>query len=98
MNKENNIDNSNNVSLLMLESAMMHLQQTNKRLARITIVALILMGLMFGFFVYLFTSFEITTEDVVVDSDNGNANYIGNDGDIVNGSGQGEEDNDQEEK
>lgn len=92
------IDDSNNISLVMLESAMMHLQQTNKRLARITICALVLMALMFGFFVYLFTTFEITTEDVVVDSDYGNANYIRNDGDIVNGSGESEEDNDQEQK
>ena len=86
------------ISLITLESAMMHLQETNKRMARITICALILMGLMFGFFVYLFTSFEITTEDIVVDSDNGNANYIGNDGDIINGSGTCEEDNNQEQK
>ena len=88
----------NDISLVTLESAMMHLQETNKRLARITIVALILMGLMFGFFVYVLTNFEVTTEDVVVDSSNGNANYIGNDGDIVNGSGTCEEDNNKEEK
>ena len=86
------------VSLVMLESAMMHLQKANKRLATITIVALVIMGLMFGFFIYLFSTFEITTEDVVVDSDIGNANYIGNDGDIINGSGTCEEDNDKEQK
>lgn len=53
---------NSNVSLIMLESAMMHFQQANKRLARITICALVLMTLMFGFFVYLFTAFEITAE------------------------------------
>lgn len=89
---------NSNVSLIMLESAMMHLQQANKRLARITICALVLMTLMFGFFVYLFTAFEITTEDVVIDSSNGNAGYIGNDGEIINGSGNSEEADDQEEK
>ena len=88
----------NNISLAVLESCVMHLQQTNKRLAKITIVALVLMAIMFGFFVYLFTSFEITTEDVLVDSDYGNANYIGNDGEIVNGSGTCTEDNNKEEK
>lgn len=86
------------VSLVVLESAMMHLQETNRRLARITICSLILMCIMFGFFVYLFTTFEITTEDVTVDSGNGNANYIGNDGEIINGSGTSEEDNNQKEK
>ena len=83
------------ISLVMLESALMHLQETNKRLAKITICALILMGLMFGFFVYILTNFEVSTEDVVLDSTNGDANYIGNDGDIINGSDTSEENNDQ---
>ena len=87
-----------NISLVMLESAMMHLQQVNKRLARITICALVLSAIMFGFFVYLFTSFEITTEDVVVDSNQGNANYIGNDGEIINGNGNSQEEDIQEER
>ncbi len=87
-----------NISLVMLESAMMHLQKANKRLACITLVALIVMSFMFGFFVYVFTSFEITTEDVVLDSGNGNANYIGNDGEIINGSDPREENDNQEEK
>ena len=86
------------VSFVTLESAMMHLQETNKRLARITVLALLLMSFMFGFFVYFLCSFEISTEDVVVDSNNGNANYIGNDGDIVNESGTSEEDNNKKEK
>lgn len=89
---------NHNVSLIMLESAMMHLQQANKRLARITICALVLMALMFGFFVYLFTAFEVTTEDVSVDSGSGNANYIGNDGEIVNGIDNGQETDNQEER
>lgn len=84
-----------NISLVTLESAMMHLQETNKRLARITVCALILMALMFGFFVYLFTSFEVTTEDITIDSAHSTANYIGNDGDIVNGSDNSEKDHDQ---
>ena len=92
------MEDHNNISLVMLESAMMHLQQTNKRLARITICALVLMMFMFGFFVYLFTAFEITTEDIVIDSSNGNANYIGNDGDIVNGDDNSQEENDQKER
>ena len=87
-----------NISLIALESAMMHLQTVNKRLAIITVIALIFMASMFGFFVYVLTNFEITTEDVVVDSDYGNANYIGNDGDIVNESGTSQEVNDKEKE
>lgn len=87
------------ISIIALESAMMHLQQANKRLTTITIVALTVMAMMFGAFIYFFTSFEVTTEDVVVDSgNNGNANYIGNDGDIVNGNGTSEENNNPQEE
>lgn len=86
------------IPLAALESAMLHLQETNKRLARLTVLALVAMLVMFGAVIYFFTAFEVTTEDVVVDSDQGNANYIGNDGSIVNESGQSEEDNDKEEK
>lgn len=87
-----------NISLIMLESTMMHMQQINKRMARITVLAICLALFMFGFFVYLFTAFEITTEDVAIDSGNGNASYIGNDGDIINGNDNSQEKDNQEEK
>ena len=92
------MDNQERVSLVMLESAMMHLQKANKRLTIITICSLVCMMLMVCFLAYLFTGFEINTEDVLIDSDYGNANYIGNDGDIINGESTCEENNDQEEK
>lgn len=73
------------ILLATFESALMHLQKANKRLTIITVTALVLMGLMFGCFIYLFTGFEFTTESVTIDSHEGTANYIGNDGDITNG-------------
>lgn len=79
------------VSLATFESAMMHLQQTNKRLAVITIISLVLMCMVFGMFIYFLHGFNITAEDVSLKSDKGNANYIGNDGDIVNVGSESEE-------
>ena len=87
------------ISLIAMESALMHLQQANKRLAVITIVTLVIMSMMLGAAIYFFTQFEVSTEDVVVDSSgNGNANYIGNDGDITNGIGMSEENDNQKEE
>lgn len=74
------------VSLAVFESALMHLQKANKRLTIIVVIALLLMGCMFGTFIYFFTNFEVSTETVTIDSHQGTANYIGNDGDITNGS------------
>jgi len=81
------------VSILTMESAMMHLQEANRRLARITMIALTLMFVMFGCFMYFLTNYEISTEEVTVDSKSGPANYIGNDGEINNGVSESEEDN-----
>lgn len=86
--------------LAAFESAMMHLQKANKRLTIITIISLILTGAMFCTFMYFLTSYEITAEQITVDSTDGPANYIGNDnnGDINNGFSDSEEDNDKAEK
>lgn len=77
---------TDSVPQVAFESVLMHFQKVNKRLTIITITALVLMGLMFGAFIYLFTGFEVSTEAVTIDSHQGTANYIGNDGDITNGS------------
>lgn len=79
------------VSLATFESAMMHLQQANKRLSIITVTALVLMCMVFSMFIYLLYNFDMTAEKVSLKSDKGNANYIGNDGDIVNDRSESEE-------
>lgn len=64
------------------------MERVNKRLW-ITLVILIflLVGSNIGWMIYENSFEEVTkTEEIVIDSDDGgNANYIGNDGDIVNG-------------
>ena len=74
------------VSLATLESALSHAQEINHRMAIVTIIALLVMGLMFASLLYFLTGFEVSTEAVTIDSHQGTANYVGNDGDIINGA------------
>ena len=92
------MDEFEKVSIGTMESALQHLQETNKRLAMITALALIIAGVMFCSLMYFLTNYEIVTQDVTIDSHEGTANYIGNDGDIINGSDQGENNNSAEEE
>ena len=89
-----------NILLATFESAMMHMQKVNKRISFVATVAILVVGLMFCTFMYFLTNYEITAEQVTVDSKDGPANYIGNDnnGEVNNGNGDGQENNDQEEK
>ena len=76
-----------NVPYVVHESAMARAERHSKRLVAIIILLiLLLVGSNIGWLVYESSFEEVTTEEIVVDADeNGNANYIGNDGDIING-------------
>lgn len=78
------MDNKN-VSQAALESALEHMQEANKRLAALLCVALAIIGLIVLGGLYLIFGCDISTEAITIDSHQGTANYIGNDGDIVNG-------------
>ena len=82
------MDEKTSVSLAALDSALTHLQEANKRLARLLAVALIAIIFLFGTVLYFLMNYEVVTQDVKIDSEDGTANYnyIGNDGDIDNGS------------
>ena len=61
--------------------------EKNRLIERIIFIAIII-SMVIGFCIYesQFEVVEVTEENIVVDADeNGIANYIGNDGDIVNG-------------
>lgn len=63
-----------------------HLRREKRLIAIIVLVIVLLVGSNIGRLVYENSFEEVTTEEIVVDADkNGNANYIGNDGDIING-------------
>lgn len=81
-------DEVRSVSIAALESALSHLQEANKRLARILALALIILAGVICGVLYFLMNYEIVATDVTLDSHEGPAsyNYIGNDGDIDNGS------------
>lgn len=82
------MDDRTHVSIAALDSALTHLQEANKRLARLFALSLVINILLFGTVFYFLMNYEIVAQDVQIDSKDGiaNYNYIGNDGDIDNGS------------
>ena len=96
-NNCNTAENTNvSVPYVVHESAMARSERHNKR---IWIVILVLIGALIGTnlaWIIYENSFEgvITTEEIIVDAgDNGNANYIGQDGNIYNGEDYSKENN-----
>ena len=84
------------VPYIVHESDMSRLE---RQLKRLWIVILVLIFLLVGtniVWIVYESQFETveTVEEIVVDADeNGIANYIGNDGDIINGEGYSKENN-----
>ena len=78
------------------ESAMARSERQNKTLWAVILVLIgALIGTNLAWIIYE-NSFEevITTEEIIVDAeDNGNANYIGQDGNIYNGEDYSKENN-----
>ena len=61
-------------------------ERREKRLVIALIVAIVMFFACNCAWLYAWCEYDYSSEDVVIDSqDGGNANYIGNDGDIVNG-------------
>lgn len=85
------------VSYVVHESAMARAEREKKRLWILLIISWVAVLLIVGIFTYERLQYDYTSEtyeEVVVDSkDGGNANYIGNDGDIINGENNSEKDN-----
>lgn len=80
------MDEQAKVSIAVLDSALTHLQEANKRLARLLALALIILAAFAAGILYFLTNWEITSTDVHLDAYDGPANYVGNDGDISNGT------------
>lgn len=85
------------VPYIVHESDMSRLE---RQLKRLWIVILVLIFLLVGtncawlWYESQFETVETVSEEIVVDADeNGIANYIGNDGDIINGESDGKENN-----
>lgn len=77
------------VPYIVHESAMARNERTNKRLVVALIVAIVLMFVSNAFWLRAWMSYDYTGDETVVEALDGVANYIGNSGDIVNGSDSG---------
>lgn len=77
-----------NVPYIVHESSMARMERHIKRLWIALIVAIVLLFTSSAIFTYAWLQYDYSSEEIVVEQDaqdGGNANYIGNDGDIVNG-------------
>lgn len=81
------MDNNVNVPYAVYEGAQARHERTIKRLVAIIIVLIVLLFASHMAWLYVWQSYDYVSEEktVSVDSDNGIANYIGNNGDIHNG-------------
>ena len=77
------------VPYIVHESAMARNERTNKRLVVALIVAIVLMFVSNAFWLRAWMRYDYTGEETVVEALDGVANYIGNSGDIINGSDSG---------
>lgn len=80
------------VPYIVYEGEMARQERQTKRLIVMLIIMLVLFFASNMAWLYVWNQYEYVDEAVTVDSDDGgNANYIGNDGDIVNGNSDGKE-------
>lgn len=75
-----------NVPYIVHETAMARNERNAKRMIIAIIVAIVLLFVSNALWSLAWCQYDYSSEEVIIDSqDGGNANYIGNDGDIVNG-------------
>ena len=79
----------NNDNIVMSRIAFERMQSKDERNDRwrniIIIILIALLAITSGMWLYAWNQYDYYSEDITVDSDDdGNANYIGNDGDIHN--------------
>ena len=84
------------VPYVVHESTVARMERIIKRQWIALIVAICMIVGCNALWLYAWMQYDYTSEETVVDvnsADGGNANYIGNDGDIVNGKDNGQEEN-----
>lgn len=77
-----------NVPYIVHESSMARMERQIKRMWIALIVAIVFIFESIATFTYAWLQYDYSSKEIVVEQDaqdGGNANYIGNDGDIVNG-------------
>lgn len=76
------------VPYFVYEGEQTRMERINKRLVAVLIIVLLALVFTNAMWIYSWTQYDYTSEDsvVTVDSRNGVANYVGNDGYIMYGS------------
>ena len=86
--KGNEANAPKSVPYIVHEASIARMERHIKRLWISLIVAIALLFASGAIFTWAWMQYDYTSEETIVDvnsDDGGNANYIGNDGDIVNG-------------
>lgn len=83
------------VPYIVYESAMARSERHIRRLVIALIVAIVMMVISNLAWLYMWNGYEYVgdSSQVTVDSNTGDANYIGDDGDIINGESDGKKGN-----
>ena len=90
--KENKVvaNTPENVPYIVHETAMARNERNVKRMIVAVITAIALLFASNALWLYAWMQYDYSSEEVIIDSqDGGTANYIGNDGDIINGEDSG---------
>jgi hypothetical protein len=77
-----------NIPYIVYESAMARAERHARRLTIVIIMTVVFLFVSNGLWLYNWFQYDYisdTTETVTVDAGSGTANYIGNDGEIING-------------
>ena len=85
------MDNNITVPYIVHEASIARMERTNKRLLIALVVAIITIFASNVTWLYVWNQFEYVADEetVTLETRDGNANYIGNDGDITNGEDNG---------
>lgn len=74
------------VPYIVYESAMARNERTVKRLVAVIVVLSLVLCATIGGFLWYLSQYDFSGEEIIVDAYDGHANYIGENGDINNGS------------
>ena len=84
--KRMEVNTPENVPYIVHETAMARNERNVKRMVVALVAAIALLFASNALWLWAWNSYDYSSEEIIIDSqDGGNANYIGNDGDIVNG-------------
>ena len=88
--KRMKVNTPENVPYIVHEAAMARNERNVKRMIVAIVTAIALLFASNALWLWAWCQYDYSSEEVIIDSqDSGNANYIGNDGDIVNGEDSG---------